>query len=705
MTLGRRRGLFLLSLLPRPNLAALRPTSSAFVASSSSSPSTSASPDVLRSLVRTRFRPRSFHSSSSSLAMGKGGKTAAKTARGDARNAKHAKNDDDANGPRDVGSDYGIPPCPLAIHWFRNDLRLHDNPALRRTASLAKPGPGSGMLPVFVFDTSRIYGSSIRTPLGSLKCGPRRAQFALEAVADLRASLERKGSGLIVGVGKTEEVLGSIAASACKEADEGASVLKLSVVCQEEVCSEELAVDKAVRSSLAKAMTKGCNFAFETVWGSTLYDPESLPFAGDVSGVPDTFTPFRNKVEKSCEIGRPLDAPSDDELRMPWDAKDVVAGSKCRASLDYLPTLADLGYDEEDVASASTVDDRSAMPEGYRGGESFALARVNDYIWDRDLLKGYFDTRNGMIGSEYSTKFAPWLALGNVSPRYVARECRRYEEARVKNKSTYWVVFELLWRDYFKFFAKKHGDAVFRADGTIGNGEHVNKRKWGYDPKQVRAWKEGKTGFPLVDANMRELLATGFMSNRGRQNVASFLAIDMNADWRYGADHFEQHLLDYDVHSNWGNWCSAAGMTGGRLNRFNVVKQGRDYDFDGEYVRLWCPELKNVPDKYVHEPWKMSEALMEECGVKVGPGRDYPSPIVDPNVQPKIMRNDGRGGGRGGRGGGKGGRGGGKGGRGNQRRGADDGGRGDRNPNRGRGQRRDMKSLKTGSYQFESKYV
>lgn len=163
-------------------------------------------------------------------------------------------------------------------------------------------------------------------------------------------------------------------------------------------------------------------------------------------------------------------------------------------------------------------------------------------------------------------------------------------------------------------------------------------------------------------------------------------------DWRQGGDYFEETLLDYDVHSNWGNWCSGAGMTGGRLNRFNIVKQSKDYDFGGDYVRLWCPELKNVPDKYVHEPWKMSEALMEECGVKIGPGRDYPSPIVDPNVQPRIMNNGG-GGGRG-RGRGRGGKQGGRG-----------GGRGNNNPNRGKGQRQDMKSLKTGSYRFDSKYV
>ena len=297
----------------------------------------------------------------------------------------------------------------LNIQWFRQtDLRLHDNPALCRTVDLslgkaekqpvgaapttkAKP---TGILPVFVFDTERIYGSDTRSELGCMKCGPRRAQFVLEAVADLRANLEKRGSGLIVAVGKPEKVLAEIA--------DAASATSLNVVCQEEVCSEELAVDKAVRSELAKKMKKGGKFNYETVWGSTMYDPDSLPFDGEVFGIPDTFTPFRNKVEKACNIGQPLDIPKDEHLTLPKDIKSVVKQPKC--SLSFMPTLADLGYKAEDIESVESVDSRSAMPAKYKGGETFALARVKDYIWDKDLLKIYFDTRNGMIGSDYSTK-------------------------------------------------------------------------------------------------------------------------------------------------------------------------------------------------------------------------------------------------------------------------------------------------------------
>ena len=581
----------------------------------------------------------------------------------------------------------------LNIHLFRQtDLRLHDNPALCHTVDLSLGTSSSdsastapaGILPVFVFDTTRIYGSNAISRLGNnLKCGPRRARFAIEAVADLRSNLEKRGSGLVVAVGSPESILARIATAAVESSgDKGALI---NVVCQEEVCSEELSVDKAIRSSLAKTMKSTSKFTFETVWGSTMYDPETLPFDGGVFGVPDIFSPFRKDVEAKCQIGAPLNCPKDECLSLPKSVKSGSdlgsllsgvndANNKC--SLKYMPTLSDLGYNAEDIELVSSVDSRTALPDNYRGGETFALQRVKDYIWDKDLLKVYFDTRNGMIGSDYSTKFAPWLALGNVSPRYIARECRRYEEQRVQNKSTYWVVFELLWRDYFKFFAKKHGDKMFYLTGTIGK-QRASGRKWGMDRKKIQAWQDGMTGFPLVDANMRELAATGFMSNRGRQNVASFLTIDLNIDWRYGGEYFEETLLDYDVHSNWGNWCSAAGMTGGRLNRFNIVKQSKDYDFGGEYVRLWCPELKNVPDKHIHSPWEMSGEMMEECGVKIGHGGDYPSPIVDPGAGPKAVANsNSRGGGRG------------------------DQGKYNINTNKGRGQRQDMKSLKTGSYRF-----
>ena len=122
------------------------------------------------------------------------------------------------------------------------------------------------------------------------------------------------------------------------------------------------------------------------------------------------------------------------------------------------------------------------------------------------------------------------------------------------------------------------------------------------------------------------------MSNRGRQNVASYLVLDLGIDWRIGADHFESLLLDHDVCSNYGNWNAAAGLTGGRVNKFNITKQSKDYDANGDYIRHWIPELKNVPAPMIFEPWKLSTADQNRYGLKIG--MDYPSPL-----QPFIPKN------------------------------------------------------------------
>ena len=533
----------------------------------------------------------------------------------------------------------------IIVHWFRGtDLRLHDNPALHRSAELCTQMSGT-IVPVFCFDP-RIYGDLARSEFGSLKCAPRRAAFVMQGITDLRQSLEKKGGKLLVANERPEEFMRKIARDM--------KGYKMKVVYQDEVCSEEKAVELEVKKVFD---------SHEAVWGSTLYDLKDLPFSDGLADLPDGFTSFRTKVEKKCTIRMPLAVPKN----LPFPSLEDFPVLKDPSA--YTPSLSDLGYTDDQVKTTESVNDCGIVK--FQGGETAALARVKEYIWDKDLLKGYFDTRNGMLASEdYSTKLAPWLAHGNLSPRFVARECTKYEEERVANKSTYWVVFELMWRDFFKFFALKHGTSLFFPSGTVGSD-----KPWKHYQKNLQAWMNGRTGFPLVDANMRELAATGFMSNRGRQNVASFLVLDLNEDWRYGADYFESTLLDYDVHSNWGNWCSAAGMTGGRLNRFNIVKQSKDYDQHGDYVRYWLPELRDLPTQFVHEPWKMNSFQQVEYKCRLGV--DYPMPIVKPSAWRPAdgdgSKSDGRG---------------------NRR----EGGPGS---NKNRGQRKDMKSLKQGSYRVE----
>jgi len=268
----------------------------------------------------------------------------------------------------------------------------------------------------------------------------------------------------------------------------------------------------------------------------------------------------------------------------------------------------------------------SAFP--FKGGETCALQRLHDYLWGTNAITTYKNTRNGLVGTEYSTKFSAWLSIGNLSPRTIFSEVKKFEAKRTANKSTYWVIFELLWRDYFRYVCLKYGKAVFEAGGLRGL-----QHKWKKDLNLFKKWKNGTTGVPFVDANMRELLKTGWMSNRGRQNVASFLVKDLKLDWRMGAEWFESMLIDHDVCSNYGNWNYAAGIGNDpRENRkFNVIKQGLDYDPNGEFVKLWVPELAPLADQAspgkIHFPWKVWRMDLENAGVKMGV--TYPKPMLE----------------------------------------------------------------------------
>ena len=519
--------------------------------------------------------------------------------------------------------------------WLaRNDLRVHDNPCLSKIAQRCGATANAEVLPLYLFDP-RHFGTTAR---GSPKTGSYRTRFLLESVVDLRAQLRALGSDLLVGVGRPEDVLPTLVIPA-RDGEGAATGATTTILWQEQVTSEELEVDAAIRSALpAGAAT------VEPVWGGTLYEKKDLPFAADLADLPDVFTPFRNKAENKATVRAPLRAPAAASLPLPA-AESLALPTGGRLGYDVLPEAAEVGL-ASPAAFGAAPDPRGVMP--FPGGEAAALARLKHYLWDGDHLGTYFETRNGMLGADYSSKLAPWLAHGCISPRLIADECGRYERERVKNKSTYWLVFELIWRDFFKLYCAKHGTSVFKAGGPIGSAQ-----RWRKDPTLLQRWKEGTTGVPLVDANMRELAATGFMSNRGRQNVASYLALDLQLDWRDGADHFESLLLDYDVCSNWGNWAAAAGVTGGRVNRFNLVKQSKDYDADGAYVRHWLPELANVPTEKVHEPWKMSKDEMERSGCRVGAygdaSCDYPTP-----PKSHFVYGEKGGGGGGGRGGGRG---------------------------------------------------
>jgi deoxyribodipyrimidine photo-lyase len=460
--------------------------------------------------------------------------------------------------------------------WHRQDLRINDHAPLTQIVT-----GGATVVALYCFDDREFA----LTPNGFTKTGVFRTQFLIESVIDLRQQYRALGADLLVRRGQPAEIIPAL----IEELDIDR------IYFHTYPTSEEQKIEQAVISSI--------QIPHQSWWGHTLYLPEDLPF--QLNDLPELFTKFRKIVEASsteAKVRVPLPAP--------LSLKPIIVepGS--------LPTLTDFGF------TIPQVDPRAVMI--FQGGETAGKARLQQYFWQQDLLRKYKETRNGMIGADYSSKFSPWLALGCLSPRSIYTEVQKYEQECIQNDSTYWLIFELLWRDYFALIAAKHGDKIFQIGGLRGM-----KIPWQHDQQRFDLWCQGKTGFPLVDANMRELAATGFMSNRGRQNVASFLTKNLGIDWRWGASWFESLLIDYDVASNWGNWNYTAGVGNDArgFRFFNTYKQAQDYDPQGDYVRLWLPELARVPGAKVHDPSKLQPIEQQRYKVKLGV--DYPQPIID----------------------------------------------------------------------------
>lgn len=424
-----------------------------------------------------------------------------------------------------------------ALVWFKTDLRIEDNETLVKAISQSEK-----VIPVYCFDESHFE----ITPYGFKKTGNFRAQFLLESLEDLDAKLRTLGSGLRIIIGKPEVEIPKLVQEYKAQ----------KVFAKREVAFEERQTEKKVQDELFKLRCE-----LEKVSTSTLYHAEDLPFS--IKDIPDVFTNFRKKTEKDSEIRNPFDAPS--KINSP------------EISPLELPTLEALGL------TKTAIDSRAVLQ--FKGGESEAIQRLKHYFFETQYLSSYKETRNGMVGANYSSKFSPWLALGCISPRFIYAEIKKYEKEFGSNDSTYWLVFELLWRDFFRFMFKKYQTKFFLYEGI--KTEKVNSKS--LNEKLLSQWINGTTPSDFINANMLELQQTGFMSNRGRQNVASYFCNELNMDWRIGAAYFEEQLIDYDVCSNWGNWAYLAGVGNDpRGHRyFNIEKQANDYDKNKSFRKLW----------------------------------------------------------------------------------------------------------------------
>jgi deoxyribodipyrimidine photo-lyase len=229
--------------------------------------------------------------------------------------------------------------------------------------------------------------------------------------------------------------------------------------------------------------------------------------------LPEVFTVFRKKVERYNTPETPFEAPEN-----PLSNRLSIESSK-------IPSLTELGY------SNNTIDDRSAHP--FKGGEDAAWERLDHYFWQTEALAEYKQTRNGLIGLDFSSKLSAYLAFGCLSPRSIYAEIKEFEASVVANQDTYWLFFELLWREYFKLISFKHKDRIFKIEGILNRSY-----EWGENNSLFEKWIDGKTKDDFVNAAMIELKSTGWISNRARQNVASYWAKNLKQNWIWGAKYF-----------------------------------------------------------------------------------------------------------------------------------------------------------------------
>lgn len=424
-----------------------------------------------------------------------------------------------------------------AIYWFRYDLRLHDNPGWAQLIADYDALVGVFVLPQGWFLPGRYPTKSI---------AHYRLSFLLASLVDLRAQLRACGSELIVLNGEPAlEVTGLVERLGAEAVGVGLHP-----------GSDESDDITRVQNRLGSAVRCFENF--------TLFNRAELPFA--LQDLPGVFSQFRKVIEQQ----RPSPA-----LQTPQRLKQPFSINNSLCVLDQWCV---------DLNTQRSNHPKHPHSLVFAGGAQAGLEQLHYYLQGTHKIATYKETRNQLDGWDFSSKLSPWLAAGCISARQVAEAIGHYETQYQANESTYWLYFELLWREYFQWLGFRYGKKMFALGGIQNKDPHLS-----CDTAKFTAWCYGNTTNDFVNAFMRQLLHTGWLSNHGRQIVASFLINELAVDWRLGAAWFEQQLIDYDVAANWGNWQYLAGVgTDPRGRRhFNIQKQQQTYDPDAIFIKRW----------------------------------------------------------------------------------------------------------------------
>ncbi len=424
----------------------------------------------------------------------------------------------------------------IALIWLRNDLRVCDHIGFYKASQEC-----DHVFAYYTFDERHFK----ETRWGFKKSEKFRTKFLLETITELKKELSKKNITLIIDKNYAEEAIPKWIEK----------LLVTDLYFQNEWTYEERIITERLKKNLLEKIK------LHTYYDQFLFHPDDIPF--EIKSLPEIFTVFRKKCEKYCSV-----KPCFPEI------KCFPSDNKMLQNFE-VPSLTDLGFSNFEIHA------NSAFP--FQGGSNKAMQRIDHYFWETKKLSFYKQTRNGLIGLDYSSKLSPWLSVGAISVREVFWLIKKYEKELEKNQSTYWLIFELIWRDYFKYISLKHGDKIFRRDGILNK-----KYLWDNKKEKLDSWINGTTDEPFVNANMIELSKTGWMSNRGRQNVASYFSKNLLMDWRIGAAYFESQLIDYDVHSNYGNWMYVSGVGNDpRDRKFDIRFQASRYDSHGKFQKLW----------------------------------------------------------------------------------------------------------------------
>ena len=423
----------------------------------------------------------------------------------------------------------------IGLYWFTQDLRIDDNPLLQRASQEVDMLICLYCIP----DMTRFLTHYAQEN----QFGAEKLRFLSQSLYDLSESLNALDQRLVI---TTEPPLKTLA----------------NIIEQYPVThlygdyfagSDERHIWQQLEVAFPSLVMTQDNV-------HSLYRKADLPFS--LASLPATFTQFRKQMEAQPKLPVNI-APPLSGLPKPFDVhiENTI--------------LAD------DLAQYQEVSD--SPPALFDGGEQAGLAHARRYFAS-SLPQEYKQTRNDLDGMDYSTKLSPWLALGCLSPHTVLARLAEHERQFGANDSTYWISFELLWREYFYWSALKNKTSLFQFAGNKSSAPLTS-----FYAQRFLQWKRGETPFPIVNACMHQLKQTGYMSNRGRQIVASCLIHELQLDWRYGAAYFETQLVDYDVASNWGNWQYLAGVgadpRGSR--RFDLDKQTQQYDANLVFIDRW----------------------------------------------------------------------------------------------------------------------